>query len=245
MLLSFVCLCVCLSRLLHTGIVGHERFVRRRLVLLAVLRHCLRLRLLQQGTDSDSRRWRRRADGEVVLVENQRLAADLKYGMACGGGADAGSVVFTIFPSLMQASMQCGGSFLLVLVSQMMLTLTFPSDRRKQTLKPVSFTRIVFWRTIDPGGTAGDGCGVGLAGASGSGFGASGADAGTGGAGFGLAVSVSTAGAEGSCKSRGAQVTCKGFGLYLLGFGISMLRKSMQYQSCPVTVALPGDTVVD
>ena len=167
------------------------------------------------------------------------------YGMACGGGADAGSVVFTIFPSLMQASMQCGGSFLLVLVSQMMLTLTFPSDRRKQTLKPVSFTRIVFWRTIDPGGTAGDGCGVGLAGASGSGFGASGADAGTGGAGFGLAVSVSTAGAEGSCKSRGAQVTFKGFGLYLLGFGISMLRKSMQYQSCPVTVALPGDTVVD
>ena len=79
MLLSFVCLCVCLSRLLHTGIVGHERFVRRRLVLLAVLRHCLRLRLLQQGTDSDSRRWRRRADSEVVLVENQRLAADLVW----------------------------------------------------------------------------------------------------------------------------------------------------------------------
>ena len=46
-------------------------------------------------------------------------------------------------------------------------------------------------------------------------------------------------------KAGGAQVTFKGFGLYLLGFGISMLRKSMQYQSCPVTVALPGDTVVD
>ena len=206
MLLSFVCLCVCLSRLLHTGIVGHERFVRRRLVLLAVLRHCLRLRLLQQGTDSDS------DAGDVGLTVRSSLLKTsvwrlTLYGMACGGGADAGSVVFTIFPSLMQASMQCGGSFLLVLVSQMMLTLTFPSDRRKQTLKPVSFTRIVFWRTIDPGGTAGDGCGVGLAGASGSGFGASGADAGTGGAGFGLAVSVSTAGAEGSCKSRGAQVT--------------------------------------
>ena len=70
--------------------------------------------------------------------------------------------------------MQCGGSFLLVLASQMMLTLIFPSDRRKLTLKLASFTRIVFWRTtIDPGGTAGDGngCGVGLAGASGSGFG--------------------------------------------------------------------------